>query len=276
MSDGSSPLDVRALLARHGIAPNRALGQSFLIDANVVAKIVGAALRHSPSELIEIGPGLGSLTLPLANEGLRLVAVERDPRLIPVLEALFAHHPNVEVVNGDATKVDLARLARAPRPTVVGNLPYSVTTPILLALLRQRDRLGPGCFMVQREVADRLIAPAGSRDYGSLTVLFRAVADVTKAFDVSPRCFRPVPKVTSTVLTLSWLESPRVDVPLDILEATTRAAFGQRRKMLRNALRARFLPEAVTRAENVVDLSRRAETLELSELSALARALAKD
>ncbi|MBI4815469.1 MAG: ribosomal RNA small subunit methyltransferase A [Deltaproteobacteria bacterium] len=281
-SSGVAPIDVRQLLERHGIAPKKALGQNFLIDPNVLRRIARTAIRSNPEVLVEIGPGLGSLTRALAEENVPVVAIERDARLLPVLRELFANSQNVSFVEGDATTADFAALTltsppkpgdSARKPGVVGNLPYSVTTPLLLALLRQRDRIGATCVMVQREFANRLVAAVGSDDYGSLTVLFRAVADVARAFDVSPHCFRPVPKVTSSVLTIDWLPNPRTSVPLAQLEVATRAAFGQRRKMMRNSLKTHFSKEAIARADICVDLSRRAETLDLSEFERLAAAL---
>lgn len=279
MTDGAPEIDVRALLEAHGLHARKALGQNFLRDAHVLARIAAAAAEHAPGWIVEIGAGLGSLTAALARTGQQIVAIEHDRRLVPILGELFARTPNVRIVEGDATTLRIASLVpEGLRPAVAGNLPYSISTPLLLALLRQRTELGPATVMLQREFADRVRADAGTRDYGSLSVLFSLHADVERIFDVKPGSFVPAPKVHSSVLRLEWLDALRVPVPDEAeFERMVRAAFSQRRKTLRNSLGTRYeraqVEAAAARAG--IDLGRRAETLTVSELAKLAWSLSE-
>jgi 16S rRNA (adenine1518-N6/adenine1519-N6)-dimethyltransferase len=272
-----TPKDARALLREHGLSPKKRLGQCFLVDPRIVRSIAETA-AHGAQTVIEIGAGLGALTLALADLRVHVVAIERDRDLIPVLEKLAASHSNIEIVQADATRVALASLSRSPRPHVAGNLPYSVTSPLLLAMLEQRATLGPATVMVQREVADRLVAPPGGRDYGSLSVLFQLHAEIERVLSVPASAFHPVPSVDSTVLRLEWRSVLAAPVPdAAFFERVVRAAFSQRRKTLRNSLSSAFPKEAVRSAGSRagIDLDRRAETLGIAEFARLATALAE-
>lgn len=266
--------DTRALLERHGLWAQKRFGQNFLVDAGVVRDIAAAALHDAPKQVIEIGPGLGTLTSALLDLGAEVTAVEKDPGLVPLLEETLAGRP-FRLVHADALKTDLTALwPLGTRPTVAGNIPYNISSPLLVQLVAQRDRLGPVTLMVQTEVAERWMAKPGSKAYGSPTVLIQTWADIRRIRGVPPQCFLPPPKVHSTVVRFDWLPAPRVPVPDPAhYERTVRTAFGQRRKTLRNALRAGFSPEVVAAAEGALDLGRRAETLSLAELSTLAEAL---
>lgn len=227
--------------------------------------------------VVEIGPGEGALTGELARRAGHVVALEVDPVFVARLRARF---PAVEVVAADARRWDYGRLAAPPggRVLVVGNLPYSVGKPILMALVEARGTIHEMALMLQREVAERVAAPPGGKVYGSLSVLTQVYCDARVALRVPPGAFRPPPKVESAVLHLRVLREPRVELnDARRFQAVVRAAFGQRRKMLANALAAGLgLPlEAVRRAATTagVEPGRRAETLTILEFAELTRRL---
>jgi 16S rRNA (adenine1518-N6/adenine1519-N6)-dimethyltransferase len=227
--------------------------------------------------VVEIGPGEGALTGELARRAGRVVALEVDPALV---ERLRARVPRVEVVQADARRWDYGRLAAPPggRVLVVGNLPYSVGKPILMALVEARVAIAEMALMLQREVAERVAAPPGSKVYGSLSVLTQIYCDARVVLRVPPGAFRPPPKVESSVLHLRVLRRPRVELAdAQRFQAVVRAAFGQRRKMLANALAAGLgvSLEVVRRAATTagVEPGRRAETLTILEFAELARRL---
>lgn len=262
--------EVEALLAEHGLHPKRALGQNFLIDAHTLDVIAQAATAHDPPALIEIGPGPGTLTRRLMAFGRPLTVIEKDREWAQVLRQMSA----VRVIEGDFLDQDLATFFEGLRPAVVGNIPYNVSSPILVALVRQRQVLGPTTLMLQKEVGDRLLAKPGTKAYGSLSVMLQTYADLERIRIVPPGAFLPPPKVHSMVLRISWLPEPRAELgdPM-FYEEVVRTAFGQRRKMLRNSLSARFAEAEAAAKEVALDLSRRAETLSVAEFAALARAL---
>ncbi len=235
--------------------------------------IVRAAHRVRPKTIVEIGAGPGLLTRRLAEQDTTVFAIERDDRFIPVLQEQFKDHPRVHVVHGDALEQDFGALAEHSTPSVVGNLPYNISTPLLLRMLEQKQQTGPATVMLQREVAQRLNAKANTKTYGSLSVLFQAHANLEKVCDVSPESFVPKPTIWSTVLQLDWLPNPKIPIRDPALfHKVVRAAFSQRRKMLRNSLRTAFdestVLEAAEHAE--LDLRRRAESLNLQEFGLLA------
>lgn len=270
-------IDLRHLLQTHGLHAKKAYGQCFLHDATVLERIASAAVTPGTTHVVEIGAGLGALTASLANTGVEVHAIEKDRRLVPLLQELFADQPTIHIHPGDATELAFASLVPAGiRPTMAGNLPYSVSTPLLLALLEQRDRTGPATVMLQREVADRLRARPRTKAYGSITALFGLLADIEHVLDVGPGAFSPPPTVWSSVIRIAWLPAPRFEVPsVARFEKSTRAAFAQRRKTLRNSLQTAFARDVVEEAgaQAGLALDRRAETLSVEELAALARAL---
>jgi 16S rRNA (adenine1518-N6/adenine1519-N6)-dimethyltransferase len=252
----------------------RALGQHFLRDPGVARAIVDLLAPTSRDLVVEIGPGEGALTAELARRSGRLVALEVDPDLVSRLRARL---PGVEVVEADARGWDYGALTRPPggRVLVAGNLPYSVGKPILAALVAARTAIDEMALMLQREVAERVAAPPGSKVYGALSVLTQLVCDVRIALRVPPGAFRPPPKVDSAVLHLMVLPAARVTlVDQSRFEAVVRAAFAQRRKTLANALASGLgLPaaRARSRAQGAgVDPGRRAETLTIEEFAAVA------
>ena len=236
----TSPSEIKALLERHGFRFSKALGQNFLIDPSVPRRIAEASGADETTLALEVGPGVGCLTRELALRAGQVVAIELDNSLRGVLSETLGEFGNVEPVWGDAAKLDLSALVRERagglRPIVCANLPYSVTTPLLAAFIEA------GCFeritvMIQREVASRLAAAPGSKDYGAFTVFVNWHCEVKKLFDVPPECFMPRPKVTSSVVALT----PRAEAPCAVEDETlmfrcVRAAFAQRRKTLSNAL----------------------------------------
>ena len=234
--------DVTALLERHGFRFSKSLGQNFLTAAWVPRRIAEEALIAPGDGVLEVGPGVGCLTVELAEKAERVLALELDERLRGVLSETLSEHPNVSVVFADAVKADLRSLCGdyfGDRPVrVCANLPYNVTSPLLTAFLKA------GCFesvtvMVQKEVAARLCARPGTAEYGAFTLLVQWYAEAEKLFDVPPDCFMPRPKVTSTVIRLCRHVSPPVRVrDEEFFFAVVRAAFNQRRKTLVNAVSA--------------------------------------
>jgi 16S rRNA (adenine1518-N6/adenine1519-N6)-dimethyltransferase len=276
-----TPASVRTLLADHGLRPRRALGQHFLADPNTARRIVRLAGIGEGDRVLEIGPGLGSLTLALVEAGAAVVALELDRHLAPVLDATLADTPvdghGVEVVVGDALAVDFDALLGDAGDAAwhsVSNLPYNVAAPVVMRLLEAVPRVERQLVMVQREVGERLAATPSSAAYGALSVkvAYHAHAELVGA--VPPTVFVPRPKVESVLVRIVRRPVPPVDVPSpDRLFALVRAGFGQRRKMLRRALRPELgagVFDVLTAAG--VDPAARAEALSLDDWAAVARA----
>jgi len=273
--DGLPPL--REVIARHGLAAKRSLGQNFLLDLNLTGRIARAAGDLSQTDVLEIGPGPGGLTRALLTHGARrVVAVERDARCLPALAEIAARWPGrLEVVAGDALTLDAAPLLGRPA-AVVANLPYNIGTELLVRWLRADfppwwTQL---TLMFQREVAERIVAAPGSGAYGRLGVLAGWRTQAHILFDIPASAFTPPPKVTSSVVSLTPRAAPLAPAPLTALEAVTAAAFGQRRKMLRQALRTLGVAPAPLLAAAGVEPTARAETLTVEAFCALARAFA--
>ena len=274
--------DAREALAAANLQPRKRWGQHFLCDPTVVRRIVQLADVVDEPAVLEIGPGLGALTDALAGAARRLYIVEIDRGLATRLAARYADVPHVRVVAGDVLALPLGDVVREPRATVVANLPYNITTPVLFRLLELRRRLPRAVVMIQHEVALRLAATPGGKAWGVLPALIQTWADVRIAFRVSRRAFEPPPRIESAVVDVRWRAEPRVDVGDGAsYRAVVRAAFGKRRKTLRNALAelaaARGLDAAAFRAafaQADVDPGLRAERLSIEDFARLARALA--
>lgn len=283
MSDGLPPL--RDVVARFEIAPKKALGQNFLFDLNLTGRIARAAGPLADATVIEVGPGPGGLTRALLAEGAkRVVAIERDARCLAALAEIAAHYPGrLEVIEGDALEVDMqalcARYAGDGPVRICANLPYNISTVLLTKWLEADvwppawDRL---TLMFQREVAERIVAtPAERVDYGRLAVLCGWRTQAHILFDIAPSAFTPPPKVTSSVVQLSPREKP-MECDRRILLAITQAAFGQRRKMLRQSLKS-VAPhgdaEALLASAGIAP-TKRAEEVDVAGFVALARVLA--
>ena len=268
---------LREVIARHDLRARKSLGQNFLLDLNLTARIARAAGPLAGVTVVEVGPGPGGLTRALIAEGAaHVVAIERDERCIAALEEIAAACPGrLTIVNADALATDMAALA--PRPArIVANLPYNVATPLLIGWLKAEpwppwyDEM---TLMFQREVAERIVATPGSKAYGRLGVLagWRCQAEIL--FDISPRAFTPPPKVTSSVVRLLPRAAPLACDP-QVLERVTAAAFGQRRKMLRQSLKSLGLDAQRLLAEAGIAETRRAEEIDVAGFVALANLVA--
>ncbi len=235
------PANTIAVLKKYDFKIQKKFGQNFLIDPHVLEKIVEAAELTPEDCVVEIGPGLGAMTQYLAKRAGRVAAVEIDRALIPILQETLADCENVEIIHEDILKVDLARLTEEKnggRPIkVVANLPYYITTPIVMSLLEKRVPLYSMTIMVQKEVAERMQAGPGGKEYGALSLAVQYFADARIVANVPPNCFIPRPGVGSAVVCLKRYEEPPVSVPdEDLLFSVIRASFNQRRKMLVNSL----------------------------------------
>ena len=255
--------------------PRRSLGQHFLIDKNIVHKIVRLAELQPGETVLEIGPGRGILTDALLDSSGLVVAVELDAALCAHLRATLGRRSNFRLVEGDALTFDYAQV---PSPfLVVANLPYYVSTPLLFRLLEDRRRIDRLVLMLQEEVVARLAAAPGGRDYGALSIAAQFYCEVRQAFRVPPTCFRPKPQVGSAVVVLTPLPKPRVSVADEaFFFRVVRAGFAHRRKALPNSLRDEGFEGAPTAAaleQAGIDPRRRAETLSIEEFAALADGL---
>ena len=254
---------------------NKRLGQNFLIDLNIVRKIVALAQLKSSDYVLEVGPGRGILTEALCHAAGHVTAVEVDSRLCAFLTTRQAELPNLELVCEDALVYPVENLPIGT--VVVANLPYYISTPLLFRLLDQRGRFPRMVLMLQAEVADRLVAQPGGSDYGVLSVMAQYAADLTKSFRVSAQCFRPRPEVASAVVLLHAKERTRLSQQEEVaFRALVKAAFAHRRKTLVNSLRDEgYALHPVTEALQRLDIppTRRAETLSVEDFLRLARAL---
>ncbi len=264
---------LREVIRRHDLAARKSLGQNFLLDLNLTARIARAAAPLEHANVIEIGPGPGGLTRALLLEGARHVtAVERDPRCVAALGELVAAFPGrLSIVEGDALAVDVAALAPPPRK-IVANLPYNIATPLLLGWLRAAEAFESLTLMFQKEVALRLAAAPRSRAYGRLSVMAQWRAEVRRLFDIPPRAFVPPPKVTSSVVQLVPRAAPLAPCRFDALERVLAAGFGQRRKMLRQSLKPLGGDVDALLAAAGAEPTARAEELSVAQFCALARA----
>ena len=256
------------LLDRHGLAPSRAMGQNFVVDPNTIAAMVRAAELAPGQPVVEIGPGLGSLTRALATEVDHVLAVEADRHMLAPL-AETADAPNVEIVHADATTPQWrSRLgADSQRWAMVANLPYNIAVPLLLDLLDSEPRIETFTVMVQQEVAERLVAPVGTKAYGipTLKVAYWCEAQIVRT--VPSTVFYPRPRVSSAVVRMERLPEPATTADPDRLFFLIRTAFGQRRKMLRRSLAAHLTPDQIAHA--AIDPTARPEELTLADWAKL-------
>jgi 16S rRNA (adenine1518-N6/adenine1519-N6)-dimethyltransferase len=267
---------LREVIARHGIAARKRLGQNFILDLNLTGRIARAAGALDGGTTIEIGPGPGGLTRALLAEGARrVVAIERDPRCLAALSELAALHPGrIELIDGDALALDPVTLTEPPR-RIVANLPYNIATALLIKWLERIGAYESLTLMFQREVAERLVAAPRSPAYGRLSVLVQWLCVANILFDIPPRAFTPSPKVTSSVVRLVPRAAPLAPADKAVLEQVTAAAFGQRRKMLRSSLKSLGMPVEALLAQAGVTATARAEELSVAEFCALAWAIEK-
>ena len=269
----ASPQVTQHILNRFKLRADKKLGQNFLIDEQVVRQIVAAAELSEADTVLEVGPGIGTLTQGLAESKAQVVAVELDTRLLPVLATTLEGYDNVHVVHGDILKVNIMEEVGVPNFKVCANLPYYITTPIIFALLEKRLPMERLVAMVQKEVAERMAAQPGGKDYGALSVAIQYYTEPEIAFIVPPTSFIPAPAVDSAVIVCKRREKPPVEVCDEALFfRVVKAAFSLRRKMLSNSLKNMGI-----KAEQVakwlelagVDGKRRAETLSLEDFAKL-------
>src|SRR5947207_519485 len=263
---------LREVIARHGIAAKKSLGQNFILDLNLTRRIARAAGPLDRATVIEIGPGPGGLTRALLEEGAaRIVAIERDPRCLAALAELASRHPGrLELVAGDALALDPVTLTEPPRK-IVANLPYNIATALLLRWLDRIADYQSLTLMFQREVAERLVAAPRTPAYGRLSVLVQWLTEPRILFDLPPRAFVPPPRVTSSVVLLTPRAHPLAPASKPILERVTAAAFGQRRKMLRSSLKTLGVPVEPLLARTGIAPTARAEELTIADFCAIAR-----
>lgn len=274
----ASPQVTNHILHRFKLRADKKLGQNFLIDENIVRNIVAAAELSDKDTVLEVGPGIGTLTQGLAESGAAVVAVELDKRLLPVLDTTLEGYDNVRIVNGDILQVDIMQTVGVDEFKVCANLPYYITTPIIFALLEKRLPMERLVAMVQKEVAERMAAKPGGKDYGALSVAIQYYTEPEIAFIVPPSSFIPAPSVDSAVIVCKRREKPPVEVCDEALFfRVVKAAFSLRRKMLNNSLKNMGIEgEQVAKWLELagVDGKRRAETLSLEDFAALTNTFA--
>lgn len=284
MAELGNPKNTIAVLQKYNFTFAKKFGQNFLIDTRVLEKIVAAAGVTKEDVVLEIGPGIGTMTQYLAEAAKAVVAVEIDAKLIPILEDTLSAYDNVTVIHDDILKVDIAALAEqynGGKPIkVVANLPYYITTPIIMNLFESQVPIDNITVMVQKEVADRMQTGPGSKDYGALSLAVQYYAKPYIVANVPPNCFMPRPNVGSAVIRLTRYEQPPVSVKNEhLMFALIRASFNQRRKTLQNGLSnssdLHFSKEQIANAIAAVGLSAsvRGETLSLEQFASLANEL---
>ncbi|HKY07747.1 MAG TPA: 16S rRNA (adenine(1518)-N(6)/adenine(1519)-N(6))-dimethyltransferase RsmA [Candidatus Binatia bacterium] len=270
--------EVRAALRESAFRPKKSLGQNFLIHERVIDAILRLLDLAADDEVVEIGPGLGFLTRHLLEHAAKVWAVEVDPVLVERLRGSeLAGDPKLGLVHGDILEIALPQLASRNKMKLAGNLPYSISTPVLFRIFEWREHFSTLVLMLQKEVADRMMSGPGTKDYGSLSVWCQVHGRITEKVSVSPEAFFPRPKVRSTILKFELYDQPLVKAEESpALRALVRAAFNQRRKTLSNALSA-WLKGGKDEIERLlqsadVDPQRRGETLRIEEFIKLARA----
>lgn len=273
----ANPSVTRHILKAFNLHATKKFGQNFLVDANIVRGIVDSAEAGPSDKILEIGPGIGTLTQGLAESGAEVIAVEIDKKLPAVLAETLKGYDNVTIVPGDILKVNIREIMGEGPFKVAANLPYYITTPILMALLEQHLPITHIVTMVQKEVAERMVAKPGSRIYGALSVAVQYYTEPHIAYDVPPRSFIPAPEVDSVVIACKVRETPAVAVKDEkVFFRVVKAAFGQRRKTISNAMKgAGFDKEQIAAAfeKAGIDAGRRGETFSLEEFGRLADAL---
>lgn len=273
-----SPATVNKIMKQHGFKTAKKYGQNFLIDENIIDKIINAVDIKEDDLVIEIGPGIGTLTAEIASQAGKVKAIEIDQKLIPILKETLKEFENIEVINADVLNTDISEIILKEKECasakVIGNLPYYITTPIIMKLLEEKLPIESITIMVQKEVADRMKAIPGGKDYGALSVAVQYYCDVVPIAQVPKNVFIPKPNVDSTVIRLDIKKAPSVQVEDEkVFFKMVKAGFSQRRKTLLNAL-SHFLNQPKEEIKEMliqsdIDPTRRAETLSLQDFATL-------
>lgn len=275
----ASPEVVHHICKRFGITMSKKLGQNFLIKRSVVDGIVRAADLKEGEQVLEVGPGIGTLTQGLAQSGADVKAIELDRRLLEVLDTTLASYDNVSIIHGDVLKLNIPDIMGHKPFKVVANLPYYITTPIIMSLLESKLPIERLVVMVQKEVALRMVAEPGSKDYGALSVAVQYYTNPKIVMDVPPKAFLPAPAVTSAVISCLLRDKPPVDVADErIFFRVVKAGFAQRRKTFSNSMKTTGLTKEQIEAilqEAAIDGQRRGETFSLEEFAKIANAWCK-
>lgn len=281
MKNLASPKVIKEILAQSGFTFSKSLGQNFLIDENVLGKIISGANIDDNTNVIEIGPGFGTLTQRLCRNAKKVVAIEIDKTAIPILQNNLEEFDNVKIINDDVLKCDLKKIIEdefgGGSVKIAANLPYYITTPIIMHILENKIDAKCLCIMIQKEVAERIAAKAGTKDYGALSVAVNYYAVPRMICSVPPSSFIPMPKVSSSVISLDIRKEPAVSVKNEKgFFKVVKAAFGQRRKTLLNALaNSPAIPMGKEEILNIltscgIDEKRRGETLTLQDFADIA------
>ncbi len=275
----SSSQTIRDVVKKYGFRFTKSLGQNFLKDESVVDSIVDSAELTAEEVVLEIGPGIGVMTDKIAEQAGKVIAVEIDQKLIPILEETMAHHENIILINKDILKIDLKELKEEyfpnQRPKIIANLPYYITTPIIMMFLESGFEFDSMTVMMQKEVAQRIAADPGNKTYGALSVMVQYYTQVEKVMDVPRGSFVPEPDVESMVLRLRPHETPIVEIDShEMFRKTVKAGFSTRRKTLLNALSNNFPKDTVREALKIsgIDPGLRAEKLDIESFAKLANA----
>jgi len=271
---------IKQELKEYGLFPKKRLGQHFLVDRNILNKVIRTAQVGKGDIVLEVGPGLGEMTLALARQAKKVIAIEIDSKLVTILKEKVKDYGNVEVVKSDILKVDFKNFyKREGQPIkVVANLPYQISTPLLFHFIELKEFFSTLTLMLQKEVAERMVAPPGGKDYGPLSIFVQSFLDISIRFFIKPSAFFPPPKVESAVVHMVWKEKPMIEMKdEEWFKRVVKACFGYRRKTLINALKYSelSLPESIgSKMEKIgIDSRRRPETLTIQEFASLAETL---
>jgi 16S rRNA (adenine1518-N6/adenine1519-N6)-dimethyltransferase len=271
---------IKRELAEYGLTPRKRWGQHFLVDRNILNKVIRTAELEKGDVVLEIGAGLGEMTLALARQVKKVIAVEIDRKLVKILKERTADLSNILVIEGDVLKISFEELYHRGNQQlkVVANLPFQISTPLLFRFIESKQLFSLLTLMLQREVAERIIAPPGGKDYGPLSIFAQSVSDLSIQFYVKPSAFFPPPKVESAVIHMVWKERPLVRLEEEAwFKKVVKGCFSYRRKRLINALKHAALPlpeDLEKRMEKIgIDSQRRPETLTIQEFVQLAEAL---
>lgn len=271
---------IKRELLEYGLFPKKRLGQHFFVDRNILDKVIRTAQVEKGDVVLEVGPGLGEMTLALARLAKHVIAVEIDPKLVEILKKKLADCPNVDVVKGDILTINFRKIdfLEGQKLKVVANLPYQISTPLLFHFIELKEFFSTLTLMLQKEVAERMVAPPGGKDYGPLSIFVQLFLDASIRFFIKPSAFFPPPKVESAVVHMVWKERPMIETnDEEWFKKVVKACFGYRRKTLVNALKHSelTLPESIElKMEAIgIDPRRRPETLSIQEFVSLAEAL---